>query len=352
MGALDARIHVRDRPWIGRRGHPIPHRGRPERARQRGLCGRCVLVRQATRPRSHVSTRSTQRPSSTTLVAACRSWVATGCSGVLRRSEVWAIDTATGEVAERLPVPESIEVISLEVSGNDVFVGMRHPGHVGAVLHLDRTTGEVAGRDRGRHPCRAWHSPSIRCGLPTRGATRSCGSDRLARRDRCSTNLSVGPCPVLLKPDREHWPRAVGRSRAPMILHSVSGWSKRHNSAPSRYCRARCSRSISSSSTPSRSVAIAFHSATVAGVRARRRCRRATGRRPGACRRRRAAGALRRGTGAGPSAPVGVEQAAALVVAHRRGGDIGAAGELADGHHVFPRRVLDLNPGSTVKVEA
>ncbi len=60
-------------------------------------------------------------------------------------SEVWAIDTATGEVAERVPVPDSIEVISLEVAGNDVFVGMRHPGHVGAVLHLDRTTGELLG---------------------------------------------------------------------------------------------------------------------------------------------------------------------------------------------------------------
>lgn len=57
--------------------------------------------------------------------------------------EVWAIDAVTGEVAERLDVPDSIEVLSLEITDADVFVGIRHPGRIGAVLDLDRETGDL-----------------------------------------------------------------------------------------------------------------------------------------------------------------------------------------------------------------
>lgn len=58
---------------------------------------------------------------------------------------MWAVDDATGRVVETIAVPDSIEVISLEVTEDDLFVGMRHPGHRGAVLQLDRATGvEIA----------------------------------------------------------------------------------------------------------------------------------------------------------------------------------------------------------------
>jgi len=56
-------------------------------------------------------------------------------------TEVWAVDDATGAVAETIAVPDSMEVMSLEVTADDVFVGMRHPGRRGAVLQLDRATG-------------------------------------------------------------------------------------------------------------------------------------------------------------------------------------------------------------------
>ena len=56
-------------------------------------------------------------------------------------TEVWAVDDATGQVVETIAVPDSIEVMSLEVTVDDVFVGMRHPGRRGAVLQLDRATG-------------------------------------------------------------------------------------------------------------------------------------------------------------------------------------------------------------------
>ena len=53
--------------------------------------------------------------------------------------EVWAVG-ADGVVAERLPLADSIEVLSLEVVGPDLWVGIRHPGRVGAVLRIKRST--------------------------------------------------------------------------------------------------------------------------------------------------------------------------------------------------------------------
>ena len=37
----------------------------------------------------------------------------------------------------------SIEVLSLEVDGEQLWVGIRHPGHIGAVVQIDRPTGTV-----------------------------------------------------------------------------------------------------------------------------------------------------------------------------------------------------------------
>ncbi|MCE9622675.1 MAG: hypothetical protein K8R99_10050 [Actinomycetia bacterium] len=56
--------------------------------------------------------------------------------------ELWAVD-AEGVVVERLALTDSMEVLSLEVVGSDVWVGIRHPGYVGAVLRIERSTGVV-----------------------------------------------------------------------------------------------------------------------------------------------------------------------------------------------------------------
>ena len=56
--------------------------------------------------------------------------------------EVWAV-AADGTVVARVSLTDSMEVLSLEVVGNDLWVGIRHPGYIGAVLRLDRATGEV-----------------------------------------------------------------------------------------------------------------------------------------------------------------------------------------------------------------
>lgn len=57
-------------------------------------------------------------------------------------NELWAVD-ADGVVVERIALVDSIEVLSLEVNGSDVWVGIRHPGYVGAVLRIERATGVV-----------------------------------------------------------------------------------------------------------------------------------------------------------------------------------------------------------------
>jgi hypothetical protein len=58
-------------------------------------------------------------------------------------TELWAVDPATGEVVERVEIVDSIEVMALAIEGRTAWVGMRHPGQVGAVLELDLRDGTV-----------------------------------------------------------------------------------------------------------------------------------------------------------------------------------------------------------------
>ncbi|MEQ1874438.1 MAG: hypothetical protein ABL953_11975 [Ilumatobacteraceae bacterium] len=57
-------------------------------------------------------------------------------------TEIWAVD-ADGAVVERVGVADSIEVLSLEVVGSELWVGIRHPGYVGAVLRIQRSSGAL-----------------------------------------------------------------------------------------------------------------------------------------------------------------------------------------------------------------
>ena len=58
-------------------------------------------------------------------------------------SELWAVDPASGEVVQRVEVPDSTEVMALAIEGRTAWVGMRHPGPVGSVLELDLRDGTV-----------------------------------------------------------------------------------------------------------------------------------------------------------------------------------------------------------------
>jgi streptogramin lyase len=56
---------------------------------------------------------------------------------------LWAVDEITGQVVRHLELERSIEVLSLGVGSKTVWVGIRHPGYVGAVLHIDLESGTV-----------------------------------------------------------------------------------------------------------------------------------------------------------------------------------------------------------------
>jgi outer membrane protein assembly factor BamB len=56
---------------------------------------------------------------------------------------LWAVDARTGAVARRIPLTDSIEVLSLEVTDDAIWVGIRRPGRIGAVLRLDPASGAV-----------------------------------------------------------------------------------------------------------------------------------------------------------------------------------------------------------------
>jgi streptogramin lyase len=56
---------------------------------------------------------------------------------------LWAVDAAKGIVVRQIPLQNSMEVISLGLGFGAIWVGMRHPGYVGAVLRLDPGTGAV-----------------------------------------------------------------------------------------------------------------------------------------------------------------------------------------------------------------
>jgi DNA-binding beta-propeller fold protein YncE len=58
-------------------------------------------------------------------------------------TRIWAVDAATGRVTDSIDLPMSIEVISMAVTADAVWAGIRKPGRVGAVLELDRATGAV-----------------------------------------------------------------------------------------------------------------------------------------------------------------------------------------------------------------
>ena len=59
-----------------------------------------------------------------------------------RPDEVWAIDPATNAVTRRYPLSDVSEILDLDVEGDDVWIAVRHPGRIGAVIRLDLATGE------------------------------------------------------------------------------------------------------------------------------------------------------------------------------------------------------------------
>ncbi len=57
--------------------------------------------------------------------------------------EIWVVDARTATVARRVPIPNSMEVLWLALDDSAIWLAIRHPGYIGAVLRMDRDTGRV-----------------------------------------------------------------------------------------------------------------------------------------------------------------------------------------------------------------
>jgi hypothetical protein len=58
-------------------------------------------------------------------------------------TELWAIDPATNEVTRHIPLDDVMEILALDIEGDDAWLAVRRPGYIGRVLRLSLASGEV-----------------------------------------------------------------------------------------------------------------------------------------------------------------------------------------------------------------
>lgn len=58
-------------------------------------------------------------------------------------SQLWALDPATGDITRRIALDNLIEILALDIEGDEAWIAARHPGHVGTLLRLDLATEAV-----------------------------------------------------------------------------------------------------------------------------------------------------------------------------------------------------------------
>jgi streptogramin lyase len=63
-------------------------------------------------------------------------------------TRLWAVDERTGRVTRTIDLADSMEVLSLAVGPDAIWVGLRRPGRVGTVVRLDPASGEVRAESR------------------------------------------------------------------------------------------------------------------------------------------------------------------------------------------------------------
>jgi streptogramin lyase len=57
--------------------------------------------------------------------------------------EVWVVRASTAEIVRRVPIPDSMEVLWLAVDDAAIWLAIRHPGYIGAVIRMSRASGEI-----------------------------------------------------------------------------------------------------------------------------------------------------------------------------------------------------------------
>jgi hypothetical protein len=71
---------------------------------------------------------------------------------------VWAVDPVSNEVRLRLPVEGTIEILTLSVAGDALWIGARRPGHVGVLLRYDLAARRLTGEAPVGLPARVLHA--------------------------------------------------------------------------------------------------------------------------------------------------------------------------------------------------
>jgi hypothetical protein len=62
-----------------------------------------------------------------------------------RPDAAWAIDPATNAIARTVPLDNLIEILAMDIDGDDAWIAARRPGHVGTLIRLDLADGRIVG---------------------------------------------------------------------------------------------------------------------------------------------------------------------------------------------------------------
>lgn len=60
-----------------------------------------------------------------------------------KSDEIWVVKARTAEVVRRIPIPDSTEVLWLTLDEDAIWLAIRHPGNIGAVIRMDRSSGDI-----------------------------------------------------------------------------------------------------------------------------------------------------------------------------------------------------------------
>jgi outer membrane protein assembly factor BamB len=60
-----------------------------------------------------------------------------------RPDTLWALDPATNAISRTVPLENLIEILALDIDGDDAWIAARRPGHVGTLIRLDLGSGRV-----------------------------------------------------------------------------------------------------------------------------------------------------------------------------------------------------------------
>jgi hypothetical protein len=123
-----------------------------------------------------------------------------------RPDQLWAIDPKTNRIVRRVPLSDLIEILALDVAGDEAWIAARRPGRVGTVIQFDIATRHVRGAYDASLPAgvrigsdRAWATDyetgdliGFERDCATRARRRTCGGQVRSRTSTTRRRLPSG----------------------------------------------------------------------------------------------------------------------------------------------------------------